>query len=322
MKNILITGGTGFISKALFTSLLSNNYKVRTTVRETAELEKLPVGITGLTTGNLVHVTDWKPFLDGVDVVVHLAAHVHHMQDDGSNSEETYQQINVKVTQALAETASKSGVKRFVFISSIKAMGEETEPHETWNESSPCKPQDAYGRSKYDAEQALTDISHKTGLEVVILRVPLVYGPNLKANMARLFRIVDRGLPLPLGKVKNTRSLLFVGNLVDAIRLSLDHPKAVGQTFLVSDGEDISSPELIRRIAHALNRPARLLPFPPSVLRWAGRLTGKSSMVDRLLNSLEIDSSMIRKELNWTPPFSMNQGLQETSAWFKKAKYL
>jgi len=322
LKHVFVTGGTGFVAQALFPKLSSEDWNIRTTLRHEKQLKHLPNEVSGFVTGHFEDFTNWRPALEGINAVVHLAARVHHMEDDGSNSDKAYQEMNVEVTETLAEAAVKAKVKRFIFISSIKAMGEKTEVHEAWNESSPCKPQDAYGRSKYHAERALIDIAQKTGLEIVILRIPLVYGPGLKANMALLFRIVDRGFPLPLALVKNARSLLFVGNLVDAIRVTLDHPKAAGQTFLVSDGEDISTPELIRRIAHALGRLDRLLPLSPAILRWIGKLTRKSSTLDRLLNSLVIDNTRICQELNWTPPFSMSQGLQQTSEWFRKAKGL
>ncbi|MFQ5779944.1 MAG: UDP-glucose 4-epimerase family protein [Nitrospiria bacterium] len=320
MKRVLITGAGGFIGLRLYTSLLEKNFSVCATVRNERDLGRLPKDVTRFVTGNLESVTDWKPFLEGVDAVVHLAARVHRMREEGPDPEAAYQQMNVGVTRALAEAAGKAGVKRFLFLSSVKAMGESTSPGEAWDESSPCFPQDAYGRSKRDAENVLIDVGQRTGLEIVILRLPLVYGPGVKANMARLFKIVARGVPLPLGGIGNARSLIFIGNLVDAILVTLDHPKAAGQTFLVSDGEDVSTPELIRRIAHALNRPARLLPFPPSLLRLAGKLTGRSATVDRLLNSLVVDSSKIGRELNWTPPYSMAQGLEETARWYLRGK--
>ncbi len=267
-------------------------------------------------TGNLENVSDWKPLLDGVDVIVHLAARVHQMKEEQLHPKEAYQRTNVEVTRALALAAGQAAVKRFVFLSSVKAMGEETKPGEIWNEDSPCFPPDPYGQSKYDAEKVLIDMGRQSSMEMVILRLSLVYGPRVKANMARLFEIVRRGTPLPLARIKNARSLIYIGNLVDAIRVVLDHPAAANQTFLVSDGEDVSTPELIRRIACALNRPARLFPFPPSLLRLAGMLSGQSETLDRLLNSLLIDSSKIRHELNWTPTYSMEQGLSETAKWY------
>ncbi|HIL34338.1 MAG TPA: SDR family oxidoreductase [Nitrospiria bacterium] len=321
MKNLLVTGGAGFVAQALFPRVTSAVWKVRATMRDKKQLDRLPNGVSGIITGDMESVTEWKPLLEGIDVVIHLAARVHQMKTSERDAEEAYQRLNVELTRFLAESAGKAGVKRFVFLSSVKAMGEETPPGGAWDESSPCLPQDPYGQSKYDAEKVLIDISQRTGLEVVILRLPLVYGPGVKANMARLFKIVDQGVPLPLGRVKNTRSLIFIGNLVDAICAVLDHPKAAGQTFLVSDGEDVSTPELIRRISQALDRPARLLPLPTSFLRLAGNLTGRSATVDRLLNSLVVDSTKIRRELDWTPPYSMAQGLRLTAEWFRKTKF-
>lgn len=317
MGGILITGGTGFVARSLITLLLSKDWNVYATVRDRKGLGLLPEGVRGVVTGDLDIKTDWKPFLEKVEIVVHLAARVHRMSEDKSEAVEAYQRINVGVTEALANASSWAGVRRFIFISSVKAMGECTQPGEAWSESSPCFPQDDYGRSKYEAEKVLVDIGKKTNLEVVILRLPLVYGPGVKANMARLIRTVDRGFPLPLGTINNKRSLLYVGNLVDAIRVSIDHPAAVGETFLVSDGEDCSTQELIRLIGCALDRPARMVHFPPSIIRLAGRLFGKGAEVERLLGSLVIDSGKIRRTLSWNPPYTMEQGLKQTVYWCK-----
>jgi nucleoside-diphosphate-sugar epimerase len=318
MQNLLVTGGTGFIAQALFSELTSSNCRIKTTVRNEKDLDRLPKGVLGFVTGNLETFTDWKPLLEDVDAVVHLAAHVHRMGKAEQKQEERYRRINLEVTRVLSSACSTFGVKRFIFLSSVKVMGEETPFGEVWNEFSPCHPHDSYGQSKYDAERVLMEIGQKTGMEVVILRLPLVYGPGIKANMARLFKIVNDGIPLPFGAVKNARSLLYVGNLVDAICRLLEHSMTGCQTYLVSDGEDCSTPELIRRIADALGCPARLFPFPPALLCLAGKLAGHTETVNRLLNSLVIDSSKIRRELHWTPPYSMEQGLAETAAWFKR----
>lgn len=315
LRNILITGGTGFIARSLISLLLSEGWNVHATVREKRELDRLPSSVTGLVTGNLELTTDWKPFLEKVEIVIHLAARVHRMSEDKSEAVDAYQRINVGVTEALANASSWAGVRRFIFISSVKAMGECTQPGEAWSESSPCFPQDDYGRSKYEAEKVLVDIGKKTNLEVVILRLPLVYGPGVKANMARLIRTVDRGFPLPLGAIHNKRSLLYVTNLVDAIRVSLDHPAAAGETFLISDGEDRSTPELIRLIGRTLDRPARMIDIPPSIIRLAGRVLGKGAEVERLLGSLVIDIGKIRRTLSWNPPYTMEQGLKQTVHW-------
>lgn len=317
LKHILITGATGFIARSLIPVLLSKGCKVSATVRDKKEVGYLTSGVKGIIAGDLDLITDWKFILDGVDAVVHLAAIVHKIKKDEQSPEDAYQRVNVGITKTLADASNEAGVKRLVFASSVKAMGESTSPGKAWDELSPCSPEDAYGRSKYEAEIALNEIGRKKGLEVVILRLPLVYGPGVKANMAKLFKMVNTGLPLPLRMVNNLRSLLYVGNLVDAIKVSLEHPAAAGETFLVSDGEDVSTPELIRRIANALGRRARLFPFPPSVIRLVGRMVGKSEEVDRLLGSLVVDSSKIQWMLKWKPPYAMEQGLKETAIWYK-----
>lgn len=321
LKHVLVTGGTGFIGGALIPALLLSGWKVDVGLRDEEGLGRLPDGVRGVVTGDLDLITAWKPFLEGVDGIVHLAARVHQMKEDQQASEEAHQRMNVTVTQVLAVAAGDAGVRRLVFISSVKAMGESTLLGEAWNESVPCAPHDAYGRSKLDAERTLIEISRKTGLEVVILRLPLIYGPGVKANMVRLFRGVDKGFHFPLGTVDNLRSLLYVGNVVDAIRVALEHPAAAGETFLVSDGEDVSTPELIRRIARALCRPARLLPFPPFIMRLVGRMTGNSAKIERLLSSLVIDSSKIQRVLSWKPPYTMEQGLKQTADWYNSKEH-
>jgi len=314
---VAVTGSNGFIGRQVCAMLVREGLGVRAVIRDKANATILPSNVTPIITGDLRFITDWKPFLDGVDVVIHLAARVHQMKEDQRNSEDIYQPMNVGVTQALATAAGQTGVRRFILLSSVKAMGESTPPGASWNEDFPCLPQDAYGRSKRDAEKVLIDISRRTGLSVVILRLPLVYGPGVKANMARLFRAVQNGIPLPFARVHNARSLLYVENLVDAVRVSLDHPSATGEVFLVSDGEDVSTPELIRRLARTLSRPARLIPIPPSLMRWAGALIGRSEEVDRLLGSLVVDSRNIRRLLNWKPPYTLDQGLKETADWYR-----
>ncbi len=320
MKNILITGGTGFIAQALFPVLSAERWNVRTTLRSKKSLAQLPKGVQGFVTGNLENVSDWKPLLDGVDVVVHLAARVHVLKETTRDPLAEFRQVNVAGTERLARMAAEAGVQRLVYISSIGVNGKKTNKssQRCYSEVNPPLPYDPYTISKWEAEQVLLQVSQETGLEIVILRPPLVYGPNAPGNFDRLINLVYRGFPLPLASVKNSRSFIYVGNLVSAIIVCVDHPAAANQTFLVSDREDVSTPELIRRIAYALGRPARLFPFPPSLLYLAGRITGQLETVDRLLNSLVIDSSKICRELNWTPPYSMEQGLEETAEWFKR----
>ncbi len=315
-KRILITGADGFVGRATCAAL-SKKYIVQGTVRSNKRLLNLPSDITGIVTDDLSLMIDWKSLLQGTETVIHLAARVHQMREDRSGSMEAYQRINVSMTETLANASSQAGVRRLIFISSVKAMGESTRPGEAWNESSPCDPQDAYGRSKHDAERILTDIGKKTSLEVVILRLPLVYGPGVKGNIARLLTAVSRGIPLPLGGIHNQRSLLYLDNLVDAIRVSIEHPAAAGETFLVSDGEDCSTPKLIRLVGLGINRPVRMFHFPPSIIRLAGRIFGKGAEVERLLGSLVVDIGKIRQTLSWNPPYTMEQGLKRTAHFYR-----
>lgn len=238
------------------------------------------------------------------------------MNDTATDPLSAFRQINVAGTERLARMAAINGVKRFVYVSSIKVNGEGCE--KPFTEHDIPAPDDPYGVSKWEAEQTLHKVADDTGLEVVILRPPLVYGLEVKANFLSLLKLFDRAIPMPLSSINNLRSLICVENLVDAIITCITHPKAVGQTYLVSDGKDVSTPELIRRAAAALGRPARLFPFPPSLMRFVGKLFGKSDAVERLIGSLTIDSSKIRRELGWKPPYTMEQGLKETAEWFKE----
>jgi nucleoside-diphosphate-sugar epimerase len=254
------------------------------------------------------------------------------MSDAASDQLAAFRWVNVRGTERLAKMAAASGCRRFVFMSSIKVNGEGTETggqksvvkdHKAdlkgaFSEKDTPEPLDPYGISKWEAEQVLQEIAKTTGLEVVVLRPPLVYGPGVKANFYRLMRIVDWGLPIPLSNVNNRISLIYLENLVDAVFACLTHSEAAGQTYLVSDGEDVSTPELIRRISSSLGRPARLFPFPPVMLKMVGIITGKSISIDKLLHSLTIDCSKIRRELGWQAPFSMEQGLIETANWYMK----
>jgi nucleoside-diphosphate-sugar epimerase len=260
--------------------------------------------------------TVWEGALAGVDTVIHLAARVHIMDDTAADPLTQFRKVNVEGTARLAREAAKAGVRRLVFISSIKVNGEETGT--PYTPDSPPNPADPYGISKWEAEQALLTIGAETGLEVVIVRPTLVYGPGVKANFLNMIKVVHRGIPLPFASISNKRSLIYVGNLVDALAVCATHPSAAGRTYLVSDGEDVSTPDLIRMTAAALGVPARLFPFPLSLMRLVGKITGKTAAVNRLTGSLTVDSSRIRSELGWKPPFTMREGLRETAKWFKK----
>jgi nucleoside-diphosphate-sugar epimerase len=315
MGKILVTGATGFVGKALCKRIASNGWHVRGVVRSAEQAANLSAGVEVVQMESIGADTDWSDALAGVDTVVHLAARVHVMQDNATDPLSAFRLVNVAGTERLARMAAINGVKRFVYISSVKVNGEGCE--KPFTEHDIPAPDDPYGVSKYEAEQVLHKVAEDTGLEVVILRPPLVYGPEVKANFLSLFKIVDRGIPLPLASINNHRSLIYLENLVDAIITCINYPKAAGQTYLVSDDADISTPELIRRVAAVLGRPARLFPFPPSLMRFAGRLFGKGDAVERLVSSLTIDSSKIRRELGWKPPYTMEQGMKEAGEWFK-----
>jgi nucleoside-diphosphate-sugar epimerase len=249
--------------------------------------------------------------------VVHLAARVHVANASSADSIADYRETNVDGTKHLAQIAGTKGVRRFVYVSSIKVNGESrADPYTEADEPAPIDP---YGVSKFEAEQELQSIAGKTGLEVVIVRPPLVYGPEVKANFLRLIKLINRSIPFPFAGVKNHRSMIFLGNLTDALFVCIIHPSAVGNTFLVSDGKDVSTPELIQKISSALGRPARVFALPSGFLSILGRLTGKSEDVNRLLDSLVVDSTKIRTELDWKPPFSMEEGLRETANWYLQA---
>ncbi len=311
MPSVLITGINGFIGQAIFKRLRSENYHVLGTVRSKDYMD-----IDVLQIESIGPNTDWTKPLINVNTVVHLAAIVPIIKDTASDPLTLYRKVNVLGTGNLARQAALANVRRFIYMSSVAVNGKgRSKPY---NEEDIPKPQDAYSISKWEAEKVLNKISGKTGMELVIIRSPLVYGPGVKANFLHLLKVVDRGIPLPLANANNSRSLIYLENLVDAIITCMKHPKAAGQTYFVSDGYDISTPELIRRISFSLGRPARLFPFPPLMLKIGGVITRKSSAIDSLLRSLTIDCSKIRRDLNWQAPFSMSQALRETAKWYMK----
>lgn len=302
----LVTGATGFVGSALRAKLAASGVEVVPAVRN-------PSGLPHeVAVGNLAASTDWRSALTGCDVVVHLAARVHVMDDTAANSLALYRATNRDATLNLARQAAQAGAKRFVFISTIKVNGEGCDA--PYRETDAPVPGDAYAISKWEAEQGLRRIAADTDIEVVILRPPLVYGPGVKANFLRLMKMVQKGWPLPLGAIRNRRSLLYLGNFVDAIQVCIEHPAAAGQTFLLDDGQPVSTPELIRAVARAMGCPARLLAVPVGILEGAGTLLGKRAAVARITGSLFVDSSAIRTQLGWTPPFSMEAGLAATLA--------
>lgn len=312
---IAVTGANGFIGAALTHELCEKGYDVRGIVRSKERSLNRNSRLEIFAIGEINSDTNWNDALKGIDVVIHLASQVHKLIDVSINPLADYRGVNAGGTQKLAEMSAQAGTRRLIFMSTIKVNGEKT-TGAAFTENHTAPPQDPYAISKWDAEQALHNISDATGLEVVILRPSLVYGPGVKANFLRLLRLVDSGIPLPLMNVRNKRSLIYLNNLVDAIIACITHPDAAGKTFLVSDGHDISTPDLIKLIATAMGKKSRLFPCPLSLLKMIGKVTGKSAEVERLIGSLQIDSTKIRRELSWTPPFTMEQGLRMTADWF------
>lgn len=319
LSRVLVTGANGFVGDALCQTLCRKGYSVRAAVRALWNDTDASSGrIEPVIVGSLTGETDWRSSLAGVETVVHLAARAHTTGERGQHALARYRQINVEATERLARTALACGVKRFVFMSSIKVNGERTFAT-AFTESDMPHPDDAYGISKWEAEQSLARIADESDMQRVVLRAPLVYGPGVKANFLRLMQWIARGTPLPLAMVRNRRSLIYVGNLVDAIVSCIAAPVVANKTYLVSDGEDVSTPDLIRALAAALGVPARLFPFPTPALRLAGALLGKGAEIARLTESLQVDSTPIRSELDWRPPFRLADGLQQTARCYRNS---
>ncbi|MBZ5497077.1 MAG: NAD-dependent epimerase/dehydratase family protein [Acidobacteriia bacterium] len=317
MSRVLVTGAGGFVGGHLCRRLAAAGLSIRAAARRS-----LPYAIPGdrfqqcLIPG-VGPTTDWTMAVEGVDSVVHLAARAHVLEARGERHLEAFREVNVEGSRSLAQASIRAGVRRLVMLSSIKAMGEETVVGQCYAEDSPCRPSDPYGISKREAEQALWETAAGSNMEVVIVRAPLVYGPRVGANFLRLLRAVDRGTPLPLGSVKNRRSLCYVENLTSAIMSCLDHPAAGGQVFLVADEQAPSTRELVCRLGELLGRSPRLLPIPILLLRIAGRISGKSDEIRRLTGSLLLSTAKIRQRLDWRPPFTLDDGLRTTVAWYR-----
>lgn len=311
---VLVTGASGFIGSALTRQLARDpGFRVVAAVRRdagaVAGLEHVRVGDIGVD-------TDWRTAVRGVDAVVHTAARVHVMREAASDPLDLYRKVNVAGTATLARQAAQAGARRLVFISSIKVNGEGTAPARPYTADDRPAPVDPYGVSKQEAEEALWRIAGETGIEVVVIRPVLVYGPGVKANFRAMMRLVHRGIPLPLGAIRNKRSLVAIDNLVDLIARCLTPSAAANQSFLVSDGEDLSTSELLRRTAAAMGRPARLLPVPAPLLEMACRTLGRNDLANRLCGSLQVDIRKTRELLGWTPPVTVDDALARTARYY------
>jgi nucleoside-diphosphate-sugar epimerase len=307
---VLVTGSNGFVGGALCEALRRSGHQVVQARHVVPNIARHPEEI--VVTGTVGPKTEWSKALTGVNQVVHLAARVHVMRDLSTNSLAEFRTVNVAGTLNLARQAAAAGVGRLVYMSSVKVNGEATLPMHAFKETDPPSPKDAYGISKDEAEQGLRKLATQVNMEIVIIRPPLVYGPEVRANFAALMRAVRAGWPLPLGAIKNSRSLVGLDNLVDFTTCCLRHPLAANETFLVSDGHDLSTPELIRRLADAGNLRARLLPVPTNWLSAGASLIRKSDALHRLCGDLKVDISKAKQVLNWSPPFSVDEGLRRT----------
>ncbi len=311
---VLITGANGFVGKYLSEAMVRQGFQVRGAVRASVVT---PDGVDAVTVGGIDETTDWSEALHDVDVVIHLAARVHVMKEAASDPLAEFLKVNLHGTVNLAEQAVKAGVKRLVYVSTIKVNGEETVDGQSYSETDTPAPQDPYGISKWQAEQSLQRIAQDSGLEVVVVRPPLVYGPGVKGNFISLFSAIDKGIPLPLAGANNARSLVFVGNLADILINCTKQPSAVSQTFLVSDDAEVSTGTLVEKIAASLGRNSRSFYFPPMLLRITAKILGRSAQIDRLFGSLRVDNAKICAELGWKPPFSLDEGLRKTADWYR-----
>jgi len=298
---ILVTGSNGFIGSSLAVKLNSIGHIVRGAVRERSDLPDAGMAYDRISVGSIDSSTDWTMALHGIDSVVHLAARVHVMTETSSDPLSAFYKVNLDGTVRLAEQAVESGVRRFVYVSTIKVNGEKTDKHSFVADDEP-KPLDPYSLSKAEAERQLLKITADSNMEVVIVRPPLVYGPGVGGNFLRLMKVVERGIPLPLASVKNARSMISLDNITNFLAHCLEHPKAAGRIFLVSDGIDWSTPMLIRSIARHMDMRARLFPFPPLLLRLMGRISGQAGAYNRLCDSLKLDIAKTCELLDWAPP--------------------
>lgn len=309
--NLFLTGANGFVGRKLAEKLVLEDFTRRVVCAVRRINLPMPAGVEVKELSLPFISFDWTELLHDIDVVIHCAARVHVMQENAANSLQAYREVNVNGTLNLARQAAQAGVRRFVFLSSIKVNGEVTQLGRRFCADDVPSPLDHYGVSKLEAEQGLREIEAETGMEVVIVRPPLVYGHGVKANFASMLHWVKRGIPLPLGAIHNVRSMVALDNLVDLLVTCVKHPAAAGQTFLVSDGEDVSTTELLRRAAQAMGKKARLLPVPAFVLEAGATLVGKRAVAQRLCGSLQVDMAKTQTLLGWNPPLTLDEGLKK-----------
>lgn len=307
LLNVLLTGATGFLGKRLAGVI---NQQSTHFLACAARQSGSSASDNEFVVDGLHETTDWTAAVAGKQVAIHTAARAHVMRDEVVDPLAEYRKVNVEGTLNLARQAAEAGVRRFIFISSIKVNGEQTLPVQPFTSDDMPAPEDAYGISKLEAEMGLKALAEETGMELVIIRPPLVYGPGVKGNFASMIKLVDKGLPLPLGAVHNKRSLVALDNLVDLIITCIDHPAAANEIFLAGDGDDLSTTELLRGVGKAMNKPARLIPVPAGMLMFGAALLGKRAVAQRVLGSLQVDISKARNLLGWEPPLSVEEGLR------------
>lgn len=318
MTKVLITGITGFVGKALGNELVAKGFNVNGAVRSLVSVD-FPDTINKFVIKEVDSKTDWQIALEGVAVVIHLAARVHIMNDTASDALAEFRSVNVDGTLNLACQSERAGVQRFIYISSIKVYGEATRLGLPYTEADHPDSVDPYGISKWEAEDALRRLAREAAMEIVIIRPPLIYGPGVKANFQSMMRWLDKGFPLPLGAIHNRRSLVALDNLIDLIITCIHHPAAANQIFIAGDGEDLSTTELLQRLAAALGKTAWLVPVPVPVLMCAASLLGKQAVAQRLCGSLQVDISKARDLLGWTPPVSVDEALHKTALHYMKS---
>lgn len=312
MNRCLVTGANGFVGSALVKALAEEGIEVIAAVRSNADATQTIPGVTFSVVDGLGPGTHWDSVLAGVDTVVHCAARVHVMTEDEADPLEAFRAVNVEGTLRLAQQAAKAGVKRFVFLSSIKVNGEHTDGRPPFSSSDAPVPEDHYGISKYEAEEQLKAISKETALELTIVRPPLVYGPGVKGNFRKLMALADSGIPLPFGAVNNQRSLIYIGNLVDFIVFAALHKDSANEVYVVSDGEDLSTKDLLTELRLLMDRKPRLVPVPVWVFQTMASVFGKKDVVQRLFGSLQVNPEKVMRQLGWKPKYSVREGLLAT----------